>query len=104
MAEDKPDNTPEPAVEFTDEAVAKLNEVVSGSAKPVGGLRLQIAGRTNDGFEHVLSVVARGEEPPEDRRVSVPGISVPVFLEAKSAAYLGGVRVHYRFKGPDRSG
>src|SRR4051812_42951463 len=47
----------EPRIRFSEEAAAKLREVVDGYPRPVAGLRLQIVGRTGGEFQHVLSLV-----------------------------------------------
>jgi Fe/S biogenesis protein NfuA len=93
-----------PSLEFSDRARAKLNEVVEAQRAPVAGLRLQITGRMRGEFEHVLSLVELGKEDPTDFRVQAAGIPVPVFVERRNSPYLDGIRIDYRYKGPDRSG
>jgi Fe/S biogenesis protein NfuA len=92
-----------PAIKFTKQAVKKLTEVVGGNPNTVG-LRLQVSGRMGGEFEHSLSLVERGNEVADDIRVTAPGLPVPVFVEGLNAAYLDGVKIHYEYKGPDRSG
>ncbi len=94
----------EPSVSLTDDAIAKLREVVGNSPSPVAGLRLQITGRVHGRFEHVLSLVEQGKETEGDLPLAEPGLPVPIFVEGTKAAYLSGVQVHYRYKGEDRSG
>jgi Fe/S biogenesis protein NfuA len=102
---DKHTHPDEPlALSFTEQAVQKLNEVVAGQTKPVAGLRLQITGRQQGYFEHLLSIVEQGKEDPGDLRVTIAGLPVPVFIEQRNAAYCKGLRIHYQYKGPDRSG
>jgi len=90
-------------INFSNQAIKKLTEVVRGNPN-AAGLRLQITGRQQGAFEHVLSVVEQGKEDAGDLRVEVAGLSVPVFVEGRNAAYLDGLKIHYEYKGPDRSG
>lgn len=90
-------------INFSNQAIQKLTEVVRGNPNAVG-LRLQITGRMQGEFEHLLSVVEKGKEVEDDIKVSVSGLRVPVFVEGRNAAYLDGVKIHYEYKGPDRSG
>ncbi len=94
----------EPSVSLTDDAIAKLRGIVGNSPRPVAGLRIQITGRVRGSFEHVLSLVEQGKETEGDLPLAEPGLPVPIFVEGKNAAYLSGVQVHYRYKGEDRSG
>ncbi|MEE9277053.1 MAG: NifU family protein [Dehalococcoidia bacterium] len=87
---------------FTDAAVEKLKQVIEDYPEPVAGLRLKIAGRAGDGFEHVLTMVEEGIEPPDDPVVEVSGLRI--FVEAEHRDDLNGVTVHYEDKGPNVSG
>ncbi len=89
---------------FTNQAIKKLSEVIGSQPKPVAGLRLQIAGRLHGEFQHVLSIVERGQEDASDLSVQAKGLPVPVFIEGKNAPYLADLRVHYEYKGADHSG
>ena len=91
------------SVRFTDQAIEKLNEVIRAN-QPVAGLRLQITGRQHGQFEHVLGLVEPGKVDAADAGVQVEGLPVPVYVESLNAEYLQGVRIHYRYKGPDVSG
>jgi Fe/S biogenesis protein NfuA len=92
------------APKFTNQAIKKLGEVIAANAKPVAGLRLQVTGRTQGQFQHVLSIVEKGNVAADDVVVSAAGIPVPIYLEGRNAAYLDEVKVHYEYKGADRSG
>jgi Fe/S biogenesis protein NfuA len=89
---------------FTEQATQKLSEVVRGYGQPVAGLRLQIVGRQQGQFQHVLSLVEAGKENADDLTVHESGLPVPVFVERRNAPYLANVTIHYEYKGPDRSG
>lgn len=93
-----------PSISFTEDALQKLCEVIAAQPQPIAGLRLQITGRQRGQFEHVLSIVEHGKETAGDVTVSPAGLPVPVFVEGRNVDYLDGVRIHYRYKGPDRSG
>ena len=90
-------------IKFSNQAIEKLTEVVRGYPNAVG-LRLEITSRMGGEFEHGLTVVEKGEEVADDIKVTALGLAVPVFVEGRSAAYLDGVKIHYEYKGPDRSG
>ena len=102
-AKKKPSKSPR-APKFTNEAIKKLTEVIGADARPVAGLRLQIAGRMQGRFEHLLSIVEEGKETAEDIVLRSSGFPVPIYIESGSAPYLDNVKVHYEFKGMDRSG
>lgn len=91
-----------PEVRFTEAAVAKLTEVISGQSRPVAGLRLQVVGREGGEFQHVLSLVEQGRVLSADLVSEVQGLTI--FFESRSAPYLDGVEVHYEYRGPDVSG
>jgi Fe-S cluster biogenesis protein NfuA/Fe-S cluster assembly iron-binding protein IscA len=90
-------------IKFSNQAIEKLTEVVRGHPNAMG-LRLEITGRIGGEFEHRLTVIEKGEEIVDAIKVTVLGLAVPVFVEGRSAAYLDGVKIHYEYKGPDRSG
>lgn len=102
MASERPAPVDLPRITFTDAAATKLREVIANQSKPVAGLRLQILGRGPDGFQHILSIVSKGEVPEGDVVVETQGLTV--FVEGHSAAYLDGVTIQYRDKGPNVSG
>ena len=56
------DATAEPQVSLTDSAVEKLSDIIEHHANPVAGLRLQISGRKDGRFQHLLSLVEDGAE------------------------------------------
>ncbi len=90
-------------IKFSKQAVKKLTEVLVDQPN-AAGLRLQIAGRMHGEFEHVLSVLEVGKEATDDIKVKVSGLPVPVFVEGRNASYLDGVKIHFDYKGADRSG
>src|SRR5947209_3032100 len=92
----------QPGITFTDAASDKLREVMGGYPRPVAGLRLQVTGRGPDGIEHALTIVEEGSEPSEDVLVEANGL--PVYLEGRNVPYLNGVKIDYRYKGPNVSG
>lgn len=100
MADEAAEQPPE--ITFTEAATLKLHEVINHHPNPVAGLRLQILGRTEDGFQHVLSLVEEGAEVEGDTVVEAADIRV--FVESRNLRYLDGVEIHYEEKGPDQSG
>lgn len=91
-----------PEVKLTEAARDKLTEVIEGHANPVAGLRLQILGRAQGAFNHVLSLVEDGAEVADDIVVERDGIRI--FVERRNAQYLNGVEVGYEDKGAETSG
>ncbi len=89
-------------VSISEAAVAKLNEVIAEYPEDVSGLRLKIAGRGADGFEHALTLVEAGYEPEGDTIIEVSGLRI--YVEAENVEKLNGVSVDYEFKGSTTSG
>ncbi len=89
-------------VKFTEAARDKLSDVIEGHANPVAGLRLQILGRAQGAFNHVLSLVEEGAEVADDIVVEREGIRI--FVELRNAQYLSGVEIDYEDKGGETSG
>ncbi len=96
------DEAKPPVISFTDQASLKLHEVISNHPNPVAGLRLQILGRTDEGFQHVLSLVEEGAELDDD--IVVEASDLRVFVETRNTRYLDGIEVDFEDKGPDESG
>jgi len=87
---------------FTPEAVDKLNTVLAAQGQAVAGLRLQIAGRAQGQFEHVLSIEPRGARSETEVVVDADGLRV--FIDARTARYANGIRIHFEDRGPNVSG
>ena len=100
MADDASDQLP--VISLTDAASLKLHEVIGAHPNPVAGLRLQILGRTDEGFQHVLSLVEEGAEIEDD--VVVEASDLRVFVEKRNTRYLDGIEIDFEDKGPDQSG
>jgi Fe/S biogenesis protein NfuA len=90
-----------PSITLTDSAIAKLEEVIAANQNVIG-LRLQIGGRANGQFEHVLGLVQEGASVQDDDVVESAGLRV--YVEPRSAKYVDGVSIDYHDKGPDVSG
>ncbi|MDE2966000.1 MAG: NifU family protein [Chloroflexota bacterium] len=89
-------------ITFSEVARSKLLEVLTGYPEEVAGLRLKIAGRTSDGFEHVLTIVEQGYEPEGDVTADYPDFTL--YVEGERVDDLRGTAIHYEFKGPNVSG
>ena len=70
-------------------ALKSTREVIEGYGRPVAGLRLQIVGRAEGEFQHVLSLVEQGQEHEGDTLVEAAGI--PVYLEGRNRQYLASI-------------
>jgi Fe/S biogenesis protein NfuA len=99
---DTPAEGPQPEVKFTPQAAEKLSEVIENHPNPVAGLRLQILGRQEGQFQHVLSLVEDGAQVEDDIVVEDGGVRV--YVERRNAPYLNGVEINYEDKGPGQSG
>ena len=92
-----------PAVNFTPDASAKLISVIDGHPNPVAGLRLQLTGRVQGEFQHVLSMVEEGAQIEDDIFIqTAEGINV--FVERRNERYLTGIEIHYADTESDQSG
>jgi len=93
-----------PAVRFTAETTAKLLSVIEGHPSAVAGLRLQIVGRENGVFQHVLSMVEDGaqEQIADDLVIEVDGITL--YVQLADARYLDGIEIHFAEQDGDQSG
>ena len=95
-------DTNELGITFSEVARSKLLEVLTGYPEEVAGLRLKIAGRTSEGFEHVLTIVEQGFEPEGDVTADFPDFTL--YVEGERIDDLRGTAIHYEFKGPNVSG
>ena len=91
-----------PRIVFTEAAAEKLSEIIENHANPVAGLRLQINGRKDGSFQHLLSLVEDGAEVADDTVVESEGIRV--FLQTRDERYLDGVEIHFYDEGDDNQG
>ncbi len=84
----------DPRVLVTDEALAKIQDAAENFPEPIAGIRLSLAGRGPDGFQHRLTMVDEGEEPAEDL-VQRLDEDLALFVESANLDYLDGVTVHF---------
>ncbi len=89
----------EPTVTFSETALAKVREVLEAQGDRVAGVRLTVAGRGPDGFQHGFSLVLHEAIPEGDAVVEVDGLLT--YLEARNVPYLDRVAVDYE---PNESG
>lgn len=82
-----------PTITFTDAAKNKLEGVLAVNGDEASGLRIEIFGRQEGEFQHVLSIVKTGSEPEGDLETDVDGMHI--FIEPKNARYLNGVEVDF---------
>ena len=92
-----------PRVSMTEEAVDRLRSLIDRAGDPpVSGIRLQIARRTPQGFEHQLTMVDEGREPEDDYDLGFGDLVL--YVDAGQAEYLDGLSVHWEFKGEGVNG
>jgi Fe/S biogenesis protein NfuA len=91
-----------PTITFTTAAKDKLESVLAVNGDGVSGLRLEIYGRQEGEFQHVLSLVQSGKEPAGDIETDVDGMHL--YIESKNARYLDGVEVDFEEKASGESG
>ncbi len=88
-----------PVVSFSEAALGKVREVLEAQGDRVAGVRLTVAARGPEGFQHGFSLVLHEALPEGDAVVEVEGLLT--FLEARNIPYLNGVAVDYE---PNESG
>ena len=94
---------PGPEISMTDPAIARLLHLIeSAGDPPVTGIRLQVARRTADGFEHLLTMVDQGREPEDDYELDFDGLAI--YVHGDHAEDLDGLAVHWEFKGEGVNG
>jgi Fe/S biogenesis protein NfuA len=82
-----------PRVLITEAASAKVREVLEAQGERVAGVRLTIAGRGPEGFQHGFSLVLHEALPEGDAVVDTDGIFT--YLEARNVPYLDGIAIDY---------
>ena len=92
----------EPRVHLTDAAAEKLSEIIEQHPNPVAGLRLEITGRQEGRFHHLLSLVEDGAQKDGDLPVEADGIRV--YLDPRSLSYLDGVEIDFYQDAEGRQG
>ena len=94
MSDDTDAGTPRSVeVNVSDDAVVRLKAVLEGYENPAAGIRLAVAGRGPEGFQHSLSIIEPGEEPEGDVVVESAGLTF--FIEARNAQYLDGISIEF---------
>ena len=92
-----------PDISMTEPAIDRLKALIENAGDPpVSGIRLEIARRTAEGFEHQLTMVDEGQEPDDDYELDFDGLAL--YVEAENADYLDGLAVHWEFKGEGVNG
>lgn len=97
------EDTTAPRLRYTDEAHAKLTEVIDNHANPVAGLRLTIQGREGGKIQHLLSLVEEGAQV-EDDLVIEDEAGNRTFVSSRDAPYLDNVEVHFFDDGAGNAG
>ena len=87
---------------FTPPAMAKLTEVLAAQGRPVAGFRLQITGRAEGQFEHILAIEHTGAR--SESEIVVEAGSFTLFIDPRTARYANGIRIHFEDRGPNVSG
>ncbi len=98
-AEASEDAAPDLAISVSEAALAKVREVLAAQGDRVAGLRVTVAGRGPDGFQHGFALVLHDELPEGDAVVEVDGLAT--YLEARNIEYLNGVSIDFE---PNESG
>ncbi len=80
-------------IKVSEGAAQRLKSVLDGYENPAAGIRLAVAGRGPEGFQHSLSIIEPGEEPEGDVVVEVAGLTF--FVEGRNAQYLDGVSIEF---------
>jgi Fe/S biogenesis protein NfuA len=96
------ETTTDPRVNFTDAAAEKLSDIIGNHANPVAGLRLQISGRKDGRFQHLLSLVEDGAQQEGD--LALESGDIRVYVEPRDADYLDGLEIDFYDDGAGNQG
>ncbi len=96
------ETTTDPRVIFTDAAAEKLSDIIGNHANPVAGLRLQIQGRKDGRFQHLLSLVEDGAQQEND--IALESADIRVYVEPRDVAYLDGLEIDFYDDGAGNQG
>jgi iron-sulfur cluster assembly accessory protein len=80
-----------PAISLTDNAVAKVREIIDAQGQADAGLRIYIAGGGCSGFKYGMALDA--EPAADDEVLEFDGLKV--FVDSMSYPYLKGASVDY---------
>jgi Fe/S biogenesis protein NfuA len=83
----------EVTVSYSQAAADKIREVMAAQGDRVAGVRITVAARGPEGFQHGFALVLHESLPEGDASVEVEGILT--FLEGRNAQYLDAVAVDY---------
>ena len=79
-----------------------FRSIIDHHPNPVAGLRLQISGRQEGRFQHLLSLVEDGAQQEADVAVEASGIRV--YIESRDASYLDGLEIDFYDDGEGNQG
>ena len=78
-------------ITVSDEAAAKVRDLLTKEGKPSSGLRLAVTGGGCSGFQYKLEF----SEAPGEMDAVIESKGVKVFVDPKSSLYLNGVILKY---------
>jgi Fe/S biogenesis protein NfuA len=105
MADDTPtaeaasEDSAEARVTLSEAAATKVREVMAAQGDRIAGVRVTVAGRGPQGFQHGFALVLHDALPEGDAVADAGGITT--YLEARNVRYLDGVSIDYE---PNESG
>lgn len=91
-----------PAISLTEEASAKLHDVIRQRGSAAVGLKLQIVGRAEGQIHHVLSLVEDATLVEGDAVSKADGIDI--YTGGRDGPYLEGLEIQFVDKGVGQSG
>ncbi len=89
----------QPHITLTESAVQRVSAAIEAHPEPAAGIRVAIAGRGPQGFQHSLSIVDAGETDDFDDDTVIEVSGITIFMEGRNVEYLDGVRIDFE-EGP----
>ena len=93
------EDTNQPNINISQAAAEQIAAVIKNHENPVSGLKIQIQGRTEGKFQHLLSMVEEGAEPASDQSVEIQvegsNDGITVFYPARDSFYLNDLVIDW---------
>ena len=93
------EDTDQPNINISQAAAEQIAAVIKNHENAVSGLKIQIQGRAEGKFQHLLSMVEEGAEPGSDQSVEIQvegsNDGITVFYPARDSFYLNDLVIDW---------